>query len=291
MLRRACAFAAVVLLVGHALEARADDTAIAESMFQQGVAAMERGDYAHACSLLAGSQRLDPGGGTLLNLALCHERGGKIATAWAGYHDALGVARRDGREDRIAFAAEHIKSLEPRLPMLSIALTEPLPTARAKIDGVELPASAWETVSPVDPGEHVLRVEAPGRAPWSTTIVAVETQTRHVTVPRLAPSPTADSTPASTGTTHGRTQRILAWSFTSLGGAAVITSAVLGALAIGAESIAQSACPRAGACADARGLDASNRASTLATAATVTGISGLVALAGGIVLFLTATVR
>ena len=112
----ATALVLAALVMARAEDAYADDTPIAESLFQQGLGAMERGDYGRACGLLAESQRLDPGGGTLLNLALCHERAGKIATAWARYHDALGIARRDAREDRITFAAEHIKLLEPRLP-------------------------------------------------------------------------------------------------------------------------------------------------------------------------------
>jgi hypothetical protein len=290
---------AAIALVGGASVAsprlaRADDTPIAESLFQQGVAAMERGDYATACTMLADSQRLDPGGGTLLNLALCHERAGKIATAWARYHDALGIARRDAREDRLTFATEHIKALEPRLPRLSIVLSEPLDGARAKLDGIELPAAAWASPSPLDPGEHVLRIEAPGRAPWSTTIAVIEAQTRRVTVPRLglsALSATGDAATPSGEAPRGRTQRILGWSFTGAGGGTVIASAVLGVLAIGAESTADASCPSTGTCTSPRGLDASDRAGKFATAATISAVAGLVMLAGGIVLLVAAPSR
>ena len=270
----------------RAAPAHADDTPIAESLFQQGLGAMERGDYGRACGLLAESQRLDPGGGTLLNLALCHERAGNIATAWARYHDALGIARRDAREDRITFAAEHIKLLEPRLPRLAISMNEPVAGAHAKVDGVDLSASVWETPSPIDPGEHVLRVEAPGRAPWTTKVAVVEAETRRVTVPRLAPALAMES-PAPLAP-PGRTQRILGWSLTGVGGSAVIAGAVLGALAIGAESTADASCPGTGACSDPRGIDASNRATAFSTAATISAIGGAIVLAGGILLLLTA---
>jgi len=274
------------LVMVRAAPAHADDTPIAESLFQQGLGAMERGDYGRACGLLAESQRLDPGGGTLLNLALCHERAGNIATAWARYHDALGIARRDAREDRITFAAEHIKLLEPRLPRLAISMNEPVAGAHAKVDGVDLSASVWETPSPIDPGEHVLRVEAPGRAPWTTKVAVVEAETRRVTVPRLAPALAMES-PAPLAP-PGRTQRILGWSLTGVGGSAVIAGAVLGALAIGAESTADASCPGTGACSDPRGIDASNRATAFSTAATISAIGGAIVLAGGILLLLTA---
>jgi hypothetical protein len=116
--------AAACLLIGAfvtalASPALADDTPIAESLFQQGLGAMERGEYARACGLLAESQRLDPGGGTLLNLALCHERAGKVATAWARFHDALGIARRDARVDRITFAtAKTQERRQARVPSI-----------------------------------------------------------------------------------------------------------------------------------------------------------------------------
>jgi hypothetical protein len=280
---------AFACVVGSARAAGADEGTIAESLFQQGLAAMERGELARACELLGESQRLDPGGGTLLNLGLCHERAGHVATAWARYHDALGLARRDARSDRITFAEEHIKLLEPRLPRLAVVIGEPVPGARVKIDGAALPASAWETPSPVDPGEHELRVEAPGRRVYTVAVALREGETRRVAVPPLvrdaagAIGPEGPHEPPP-----GRTQRVLGWSLTGVGGGAVIAAAVLGALAIGAESTADAACPSAGACTSVRGLDASNRASSFATGATISGISGVVLLAGGIVMLLTA---
>jgi hypothetical protein len=291
-LARALAGAAVALTLASSAPARADEASMAESLFQQGVAAMDKGDLPRACEMLAESQRLDPGGGTLLNLALCHERAGHTATAWARYLEALGVARRDKRDDRIAFAEEHIRALEPRLPRLVISLAERVDGVRVKVDGVELRADAWEVPSPIDPGEHVVRVEAPGRREHTTKVAASAGETKRIVIPALARdvvrAPPEALAPTPPPPPRGGTQRTAGWVLTGVGGAALVGTAVVGALAIGAESTADAACPGAGACTDQRGLDASNRATNLSTAATITGISGAVLLAGGVILLLTA---
>src|SRR5450432_2466634 len=72
------------------------DRTLAQSLFEQGKQLMQAGRYADACPKLEESQRLDPGGGTMLNLALCYEDEGKISTAWADFKEALSMARRDG---------------------------------------------------------------------------------------------------------------------------------------------------------------------------------------------------
>jgi hypothetical protein len=53
--------------------------------------------------------------GTLLNLAFRHETLGKTAMAWAEYQAAVGLARKQGREDRAATADAKVAALEPRL--------------------------------------------------------------------------------------------------------------------------------------------------------------------------------
>src|SRR5690242_5233362 len=78
----------------------ASDRALATELFQQGRALMAEKKLDQACPKLEESMRLDPGGGTLLNLAICHEEQGKTATAWSEYAEAIALAQRDGRPDR-----------------------------------------------------------------------------------------------------------------------------------------------------------------------------------------------
>ncbi len=288
---RALAFVIAALLLIAPSPARADSAALAESLFRQGVSAMEQGDLGRACGLLTESQRLDPGGGTVLNLALCHERAGHLATAWARYVEALGIARQDKREDRVTFAEQHLRAIEPQLPRLTIALAETPEGVRVSLDGVALQGRAWEVPSPVDPGSHEVRVEAPGRRAHVATVAIAAGESRRLAVPvlvrDLAPVAPVEQQKRPEPP-RGGTQRFLGWTLTGIGGAALVGTAVLGALAIGAESTADAACPGSGACQDPRGVEASERASTLAGAATVTGIGGALALASGLVLLLTA---
>src|SRR5262249_35450838 len=90
------------------------DTERAQVLFEQARQLVAAGRYAEACAMFAESQRLDPAGGTLLNLAVCHESEGKMLAAWAEFHEARVQARQDGRTDREDLAAAHIARLESR---------------------------------------------------------------------------------------------------------------------------------------------------------------------------------
>src|SRR5580704_6931738 len=78
-----CASAiAAALLVARGALADAIDPAAAEVLFRQAREKIVAGDYGGACPLFKESLRLDPAPGTLLNLAECEERIGRLASAW-----------------------------------------------------------------------------------------------------------------------------------------------------------------------------------------------------------------
>src|ERR1700721_2873194 len=77
------------------------DKEMAAQLFEDGRTLLEQGQFAQACPKLEESQSLDPGGGTLLNVALCHEKEGRTATAWVEFVEARGGAKADARPLRV----------------------------------------------------------------------------------------------------------------------------------------------------------------------------------------------
>ena len=168
--------------------------AMAEALFQEAKALMEEGRFDAACAKLEESQRLDPAGGTLLNLARCYERAGKLATAWARFHDALAVASRDGVAVRVQTAKEAIERIAPSLSHLVVETpTSPPDGLTVSLDGVALGRVALGAPIPVDSGEHELEAAAPDHEPWRTRImIDGAAKRRTVTIPSLVPTPPAE---------------------------------------------------------------------------------------------------
>lgn len=165
----------------------ASEQALAQALFEEGRLLMDKGAYPAACAKLAESQRLDPGAGTFLNLAICHEKEGKLATAHVELQTALAQATRDGRNDREKIATEHLNALTPRLPRLSIHVSEDVGVGlEVRVDGTVLRKPAWDVFTGTDPGEHTIEATAPGRRPFKKTIRVRESERRTETIPPLA---------------------------------------------------------------------------------------------------------
>ena len=136
---------AILLAGASARAADPREQQLAQALFDEGRQLMEQKRYAEACPKLAESQRLDPGGGTLLNLALCHEKEGKTATAQAEYADALAMSTKDGRKDRQDLARERLAAIEPKIARISVIVPpgSDVEGLEVKLDGLVLRRAAW----------------------------------------------------------------------------------------------------------------------------------------------------
>ena len=100
--------------------AHADDSAAAQSLFDQAKKEMAAHDYADACPKLEESLRLQEGIGTLLNLASCYEHAGKLASAWSKYLEVATRARAAGQAARARIGRERADALAPKLSNLVV---------------------------------------------------------------------------------------------------------------------------------------------------------------------------
>jgi hypothetical protein len=161
-----CGLAALLLLGLEGGASAQSNEAIAERLFLDGRALLNAGKVHEACAKFADSQRLDPALGTLMHLALCHEKDHRPATAWSEFTDAVALAQTSGRRDREQFARAHVAALEKQLQKIVIEMQAPVPGTVVKLDSQTLPSGIVGTEIPVDPGDHDLEVSAPGKKTW-----------------------------------------------------------------------------------------------------------------------------
>ncbi|HKQ67783.1 MAG TPA: hypothetical protein VJT73_00515 [Polyangiaceae bacterium] len=302
----------VLLVAGATLEREANaqassaDRALAETLFTDAKKLVQAKKYSEACPKFAESQRLDPAPGTVLNLGLCHESEGKLASAWVELKQAQALARTDGRADRAKLCAEHIAAIEPKLARLTIAIVpEAEMGLEIKLDGSLVGKAGWGTASPVDPGSHLVQASAPGKRSWESRVeVSPGASKQTVSVPKLADEPavkaTSDAAPPTTtarAATAPLTDPSEAPSYGGLpsqrvaalaaGGVGVVALGVGGAFAVMAKSTYNKADCDADNFCRPQGIDDRASAKRKANVATVAVSAGVVALAAGAVLWLT----
>jgi len=186
------ALALLVLLPEAAAAQTETKAAVAEALYRQARDLMAAGDYEKACPKFAESQRLDPATGTLLNLAACHEKQGRLASAWLEYSDAAVAARRDQREDRVEYAQSRALALESKLSRLTLLLAADAdePELSIELDGASVGRAVVGAPTPVDAGNHTVRASAPGKKSWSQSIlIGAEADQQSITIPKLELGP------------------------------------------------------------------------------------------------------
>jgi hypothetical protein len=276
----------VLVLVGAPSIANAGgpDPAAAEALFREGREAAKRGDAAAACGHFAESQRLDPAPGTLLNIADCEEKLGKIASAWAHLREALDALPPN--DDRVATAAKHAAELEPRLPRLVVRLANGAPKdARVERDGAEVGAGSLGVPIPIDPGSHRVIVKAAGRRARAYAVDAAETKRVEVLVDagEIDPSVVPPTRTAEGGAGNRRT---FGYVLLGAGGLALGAGAVTGLLAIDRNAAMKGHCDAARTC-DQEGLDAARAGRTFDLVSTVSFLAAGALIASGIVWLVT----
>ncbi len=297
--KRACA-PALVLCVGLSIPATARPdapdpahAATAQALYDAANADMEAGSFAAAQKKLEEVVRLLPDApGAKLTLAECHERLGKLASAWAEYAAAEALARRRGQPDRAQIAADRAAVLRSRLATLTIRVSPGaagLPGLSITRDGAPIGDAQWGTPLPVDAGAHEIAVAAAGHARWTTRVeVVTDGADLALTVPPLAPILVAAPPAPPPAAADRPWQRPLGLGTIGAGGAGVL----IGVTAFGLSAARQGAssdghCGPNGACDD-EGAALRRQARGLADFATGALIAGGLIAGVGAVLVLAA---
>lgn len=284
----------------------AQQKAAARALFDEGRALLKAGKINDACGKFEESLKLAPLLGTRLNLADCYKQQGKTASAWAEFKESAAMAQRAG-DDRQQFARDKVAELEKSLSRLTIALAPGagVPGLEIKHDGEEVGHALLGTAVPVDPGTHVIEASAPGRTSWASKVAVGPAAAITVEIPRLGEptkypepgKPSKPKSPVAASPTEaprdevpdpGKTRRMLGIGVGVAGLAGVGAGLFFGKQAMSSWDDAKSAgCDDDGHCPQA-GLDKLDDAHSKATIATIAVAAGVAAIAGGIVLYLTA---
>ena len=273
---------------------------------------MEAGRYSAGCRAIAESQRLDPRPGTLFTLSQCELRSGRLATAAKHLDDYLALYERMTpdqkvrQSERLKVAKEQQDTLIFDVPELTLCLPPGAPAGTVvKRDGVVLPNAALVIKLAVDPGEHVVSIQAPGgplrehrftivKGEKKPLLLEVEAAPIVKTHPGVViahePVEEADLPPATKEGTSGR--RIAAYASGGVGVAAVVLGGVMGGLKRGKNATIEAHCgiaigtSRESDC-DLTGIDARNSVNTLSLASTIGIAAGLAGIGTAAVLLLT----
>lgn len=225
---RWCVAALVLAATPLATAQPKPDAGASISLYDEGRRLFEAKQYDLACpkfdaSLQLNSEDIDVRG----MLALCYERAGKLASAWAQFRELRVRAQRASRPDPLRVADEHIVALAPRLAKITvrIAATPGLTVFR---DGVALPPDAFGSGLAVDAGTLTFTAEAKGYQPWSTEIEIKDGEAKAIEVPALVAASTtaaAAAAPAARASTTVVSRPLLTtprWIAVGLAGAGLV---------------------------------------------------------------------
>jgi len=286
-----------------------DPTAAAESLFEEGVSLAEAGKLAEACRKFEASETLDVAVGTLLRLADCYERTGRLATAWARFREARSLARAQSMPERERIASQRADALDSKIQRLTITVAGPPPAdLSVELGGILVPRASWGSALPIDAGHVVVAASAPGYLPFRREIdVPAKDGARvSVEIPTLqaelsAPRPTrtivvrsehgtkgVDSrreSVARESVARGSVARGAGIGLAVAGGLGLVTGGVLTFLSAQRNDASLEHCPESDNLCTPRGVALRDRARTLADYATLSAAVGGGLLVAGLVVY------
>jgi hypothetical protein len=286
-----------------ALRARADAVPLlrADALFEQGKSRMAAGDLERGCADLAESFRIEAATGSLLALALCHEKQQKNLSALVEYREVLARSERDGRPDRARAAQLKVLTLETKIPSVRIDVPKDrsVDGLVVKLNGTVLRPDQLGTAIAVDGPSVLVEATSARHQTWRSSFpVAEDHQVVALMLPDLENLPPAGSgsapAPASARSASSPSREPSGPRFPHIARVSSLTVAGVGVgvlIASGALTLrAAKLDDRSGARCDGNlctqeGKDLRLDARSAGTAATITGVAGAVLAGAGLVTY------
>lgn len=257
----ALALVATIAAAGPAPE----DVATARSLGQDGVAALEKKDFAAAADLFSRADALYHFPTLTLGLARAHVGLGKLVAAYEAYQRVVREGVPPGTSSAVVVKAledakRELPALEARLPSVVITVSGPA-DASVTLDGIAVPRAALGVKRFVNPGEHTVRASRDGYVSGEAKFTATEGEARAVPLslepsrptpllygPTSAsqPSPRLDlgNSPPDRGRAPGSSvQRTLGFASLGVGLGALGLGAAMGGVALTDDADLQKRCP------------------------------------------------
>jgi hypothetical protein len=280
----------VALMICAATTARADvDGDTAKRLFEEAVDDFSAGKFDTACPKLEASIRLRPEIKTSGMLAACYEKQGKLATAWRTFKDVRKKAEAANDNDTAVAAAGHVTRLDPKLARITIAAAD---KAGLTVTVNGKPTTDLDVPVEYDAGTYKIAATAGGKN-FEKAVTIKDGDNERVDIPKLGdggvgPIVGPKPTPGTPGESKSNRKLI---GIGVLGGGVAIAAVggLFGLQAKGRWDRAQDAgCNDDGDCPTQAGLDLIDQANSKGKLSTIFVGVGLAAIAGGVVLYLTA---
>jgi hypothetical protein len=280
--------------VAHA-DPTKEEVARADTLFREAQQLVQKGQYSEGCAKFEESQHLDPANGTLLNLAFCHEKEGKFASAYKGLQELLGnVATSKSADDkeRTRVANDRMKVLEKKITRVAFDISELPREVSLSLDGEHLNDPNLPLI--LDPGSHTVDATAVQKKPGKKTFEVKDPGPMTVKLDPLAddappPPPVVEKPPPPPPSQGGGF-----WSGRRIAGAVVAGVGLVG-VGVGVgfgintfqnRDLRDPHC--SGTVCDSTGIFYHVQAENSATVSTIGFVAGGVLLGVGTVLFITA---
>ena len=299
-------FVACALVAALAVPARANPKGDAAA--KKGKKLLADKHYPEACAAFEKGDEVDPGIAAKLNVASCYEEWGKLATALRWYRDAEKLAT-DAKDKGLAKIHERRAAVDDDTPRLTLRVAKDADATAGNVLLDGQPAKLGEAIE-VDPGPHVIEYtsEAGERKKKTVPVERGGSSDVKLDLPRKGAKhdpikpvdkhvdepvkPEHHDERSVTTVDPGKQRKMIGL---AVGGGGLIALGFAGYFTLDAHADYKAAldahCGGVTNGCDAVGLSITHRARTEANYATVVAIVGTLAIAGGVVLYLTAPRR